>query len=218
MTQRDVAKIMGVTQASVAMYEGRVRGHRVNKPKPSLDKILALAKYLNIDPSELIPEDSPVVTLPKRVSSPSLTDYVVLPLWRSVSAGWEEEPALSESADFIELPAMLIRRDPSDYIVVQVSGYSMEPRITSGAQVLIRLQPDCPQGVIGLFRPEGGAAYLKTPGRADDGAPALLSINDQFPAIRLTNEWRCIGVAVAVIHPVAVGPNIEHRFGEPIRR
>lgn len=220
LSQRDVADIMGVTQASVSMYEGRVRGQRINKPKPSLDKILALAKYLNIDPCELIPDDSPVVRLPRRMANQasSTPDHVILPLWRSVSAGWDDEPALSESADCIELPAMLIRRDPSDYVAVQVSGYSLEPRITSGSQVLIRLQPDCPQGVIGLFRADGGPAYLKTPGRAEDGSPALLSISDQFSAIKLTNEWRCHGVAVAVIHPIAVGPNIEYRLGEQIRR
>lgn len=150
-------------------------------------------------------------------------DLAVLPVWRAAAGSLvgDDEFAFEETDDAQAVPAWLLLPglDVERHRIVAVSGYSMSPRIDSGALVILRLASEAGDGQIVCAQSGTGRLYLKTLRRGKRG-PELHSINPRFSPIasESLDGWRIRGVAVAIQHAYEPGrANIEFDAGRPLR-
>ena len=77
--------------------------------------------------------------------------------------------------------------DPDEYMALQVSGHSMEPRIEDGDIVIVKCQPDVESGEIAIVAVNGDEGTCKRIKKYRDGIE-LIPINPSFPVQFFTYE------------------------------
>lgn len=155
--------------------------------------------------------------VPGPVQSLMRGDAMLLPVWRGVAAGLQDECYfVSESAEFMEVPAFLAGREQDRHVVCVAAGTSMSPRLRQGDRAIVRLDPNPPRNTLVVAQNPDGRRFIKALREKDHFE--LHSINESFPAIKDVSGWQLLGSVVAIWGQYeAGGPNIEWDGGRPLR-
>ena len=156
LTQRDLAKIVGVTEVTISRYINGIR-----EPKGSILNDIAIA--LNVSSDYL---------LGRNVSS-SKPVGIKIPVLGRVQAGVPIE-AVTDIIDEEEITEELNRT--GDFFALQVNGNSMEPRMLEGDVVIVRKQPYIESGEVAIVLVNGCDATIKKVIKQDNG---LLLVAEQ---------------------------------------
>lgn len=79
------------------------------------------------------------------------------------------------------------RYDPDEYMALQISGHSMEPRIEDGDIVIVKMQSDVETGNLAIITINGEDATCKRVKKYRDGIE-LIPINPSYPTRFFTHE------------------------------
>lgn len=195
LTQEKMAKIFNVGLSTISMWE---RGERIPRPKI----LQEICDYFNVDMDYLMGrsdiknryqaglkydwEDK--LKENGRTEKSNITflgdesTFIYIPLYESISAGYG-----SDSAEFIEMiPLYGLKKNGTDYFAVKVKGYSMEPKISDGAIIIIKKDTTIENGEIGVFY-LNGESFVKQK-RVANGRTILHSYNNAFTDI-VINEY-----------------------------
>lgn len=183
LTLEQVGTAVGVGRSTVKKWED---GFISNMGR---DKIAALATVLNIDPLELIYEDTEFGTDDKQTDS-IIPITGMIPVFGSIPAG---VPAFAEQYIEDYLPTTL--KNPEDYFSLRVKGESMiGAGIPNGAKVVLKKQSTAENGQIVACRVNGDEATLKR-FRQDGSTILLMPENSDFSPIILNVDQFEIGYA-----------------------
>lgn len=195
MTQGQLAEALEISPSAIGMYE---QGRR----KPSYELLERISDYFNVDMDYLMGrsdvrnkyqaglkydwEDK--LKENGRTEKSNITflgdesTFIYVPLYESISAGYG-----SDSAEFIEMiPLYGLKKNGTDYFAVKVKGYSMEPKISDGAIIIIKKDTTIENGEIGAFY-LNGESFVKQK-RVANGRTILHSYNNAFSDI-VINEY-----------------------------
>jgi transcriptional regulator len=195
MTQGQLAEALEISPSAIGMYE---QGRR----KPSYELLERISDYFNVDMDYLMGrsdvrnkyqaglkydwEDK--LKENGRTEKSNITflgdesTFIYIPLYESISAGYG-----SDSAEFIEMiPLYGLKKNGTDYFAVKVKGYSMEPKISDGAIIIIKKDTTIENGEIGAFY-LNGESFVKQK-RVANGRTILHSYNNAFSDI-VINEY-----------------------------
>lgn len=191
----------------------------------------SIAAALRLDPQILLDDsrelplrDQPIIQIPSgdiRGSLRSLVkgDKAIIPVWRGVAAGTEDECYFVEpdSPEYQEIPAFLLKVDELDrYILCIPAGVSMSPRIKQGDRVVIRLDPNPSPNTIVVAETPDRRRFIKA--LREKNGLELHSINPHYPLITDLEGWSFVGNVTAIWHPYESGaPNIEYADGLPLK-
>ena len=182
LTLEEIAQHVGVSRSTVMKWE---KGHIKEMRR---DKLMKLAEKLALDPAALVEEEAHAEPrLPGesyRVESLSR-----VPIVGSVKAGYNG--LAFEDIEGYETMADL--KNPEEYILLRVTGDSMEPQILAGDLVLMHKQDDVESGEIAVCLINGDEGTVKKVIK-QDGAVVLQAFNAKVPPRVLT------GAALADFH------------------
>ncbi len=143
LTQLDIAKATGVTEATVSRWEsGQISNMRRSK-------IAALSKILQLSPSELMGmEPDPVPTAPTPIGTPiDFSRYHKIPILGRIPAGL---PLYAEQN--IEGYTLTDLNGGAEYFALRVSGDSMNAiGINDGYIITVRKQEEVENGEIAVI-------------------------------------------------------------------
>lgn len=197
LTLEDVAKVVGVTRATIQKYENGIIS---NVPS---DKIELLARALQTTPAFLMGwEDS--------APAPNVTDDVVtFPILGDVAAGYDH--VAYEDWDFanVDIPRRFLHgRSPDNFFVLRVVGDSMYPLYLDGDLVLVLKQTTMNRsGEIGVVMYDDDKATLKKVEYAmGEDWMTLTPINAMYPPVRVRGEelehCRVLGIPQVLIRRI----------------
>jgi transcriptional regulator with XRE-family HTH domain len=238
LTQQAWADYLKVHRGTISAYKSR------NNANPTTEKIREISNALgipitwfyngddsdpeisrNLEEAISVAADGKVVAvspdlLTREQRTLVIHSDVVLPVWRGVVAGLNDECQFSDDSyePGQEVPAFFLsNKNPNDFILCLPKGVSMAPRIVQGDQVIVKQESTPPPNSIVVARRADGVNYIKV-FRVVKGVPELHSINGDFPPISPIGEWVCRAVAVGIHKPYPQdGPNIEFNGGAPLR-
>ena len=127
MTQRDLAKALGVSSSTIAMYETARR-------EPDIETMEALADTFNVPLSSITGNNKP--TLPPGLIPISDLQRHRIPVLGSMAAG---EPVYDP-----EFPDVVVDGPLDADFALRVHGDSMQPNYLDGDLVFLRSVPDVP--------------------------------------------------------------------------
>ena len=174
LTLEEIAVHVGVSRSTVMKWEkGHIREMR-------RDKLVKLAEILRLDPAALVEGESraepPLPGEPYRVESLSR-----VPIVGSVKAGYNG--LAYEDIEGYETMADL--KNPEEYILLRVTGDSMQPQIMPGDLVLMHKQEDVESGEIAVCLIDGDEGTVKKVIK-HDGTIVLQAFNPNVPPRILT--------------------------------
>lgn len=145
ISQEELARRMGYkSRSTIAKIEGEVN----DLPQ---SRVGAFAEALETTPARLMGwESAPPAQEP--------TTGVVIPVRGRVAAGLPIT-AVEEIIDYEEIPQKMALS--GDYIALKIKGDSMEPKMSEGDVVIVRLQPDIENGETGVVLVNGDDATVK---------------------------------------------------------
>lgn len=158
LTQAQVAKAVGVSRSTVAMWE-------TEKSEPDNETLRRLAQILNISVGELFGE--PASTAAR------------IPVLGSVPAGIPMD-AIEDIVDWEDVPPHWTSGG-REYFALRVVGDSMWPEYLPGDTVILRRQSDCDSGDDCVVYINGYNATLKRVRLEADGSIQIVPINPQYP-------------------------------------
>ena len=162
-SQEELGKLLGVSKQAVSMYEQGKRGLE----SKDIEK---LADIFNVD----------INVIYGRKPSP-----IKIPVLGYVAAGLPIE-AVEDVLDYEEIsPDML--KDGSEYFALKIKGSSMEPKISDGDVVIVRVQPDVDSGQIAIVCVNGDHATCKRVIKQEGGI-LVQPFNQEYQAVFYTNE------------------------------
>lgn len=169
LSQYAFAKEIGVGQSTVGSWENGAR-------KPNIDTTKKIAKYFNVPVSVLLDEDIPTAT-----NKNSRRPGVKIPVYGEVAAGMPflaiENYDSEDPDDWEEITEEMARG--GDYFALRIHGESMEPKISNGDIVIVRIQPDVESGEIAIVRVNGDSATCKKIKKTPQGV-MLISTNPAY--------------------------------------
>ena len=163
LTQFNVAKAVGVAEATVSRWES---GNIENMKR---DKIAKLANVLKISPAIIMGWEEK-----NNFSNGSIRINVL----GSVPAGIPME-AIENIVDFEDIPIEWTKGGRK-FIGLKVKGDSMYPKYTEGDTIIIQLQPDCDSGTDAVVFVNGNEATLKQI-KKRNGNIILVPFNREYP-------------------------------------
>ena len=155
ITQSQLAEELDISPSAIGMYE---QGRR----KPSYELLEEICDYFNVDMDYLMGrsdiknryqaglkydwESKKEENSNFNIDTIS-TDYVMVPLYESISAGYG-----ASASEFIEMiPVFGLKKNGTTYFAVKVKGDSMEPKIPNGSTIIIKKNIQIESGEIGAF-------------------------------------------------------------------
>ncbi len=216
-SQEEMASLLGVNRGAYKNWE-------YNHSQPKL-AVIERARRLGAGVPDPEPNARvlPIRDAPPVIQSLAEGQIALLPVWKAQGGiiGDEEFSFEEFEAEMIGVPAFLVMGAPIErFRAVVVSGFSMSPRIESGAIVVVRLADEAASGVITVVQADAGRLFVKTFRRDAFGNPELHSISDKFPPIDAVHlkGWRVRAVSCGIVHPYEPGrANIEWDAGRPLR-
>lgn len=184
-TQADLAKHLGVSQASVSNWCKGVKA-------PRTDRILEICRFLNIPNSALLDEN-----YIHRVNEFPVRQY------ENVSAGNAHNNVIGYYAELLNV----LLPNSSEYFMVKVKGESMMPTIADGDTVLVRKQSDVENGEIAVVLIDGEDATIKRVYKSEQGVTLVADNPSVYPPHFYSNEE--IGSL-----PVIIQGKAEKRIGD----
>ncbi len=167
LSAEEVAAKMGVSPATVYRYEN------ANIANMGIDKVVPIAKALNVSPAYLMGwEETNISDIKKPVS----TGGVWISVLGRVAAGVSIE-AVEDIIDYEEITPEMARQ--GEHFALQIDGDSMEPRMTKGDVVIVRKQPDVDSGKVAVVLINGQDATVKKVIKQETGI-CLVSTNPNY--------------------------------------
>ena len=167
-TQKDICNLLNVSTSTVSDWS-------TAKKYPRIDKIQAIADYLDIYKSELTEEYH---------NQRHNIDAIKIPVLGKVVAGIPIE-AIEEILDYEEINLELAKT--GDFFALQIKGDSMEPRMQEGDVVIVRKQETVDTGDIAIVLVNGDEATVKKIKILNDGI-MLIPFNSKYDPWEYTAE------------------------------
>lgn len=165
-TQDKLAKHLHIGQTAISQWEtGRT------SPDPVIAK--EMAKMFGVTMEYLLGYSD----------KPASGNWI--PVYGKVAAGLPIE-AVEDIIDMEELSVDMVK-DGAEYMGLQIHGESMQPKMSEGDVVIVRIQPDVESGEIAVVLVNGNNATCKKIKKTADGI-YLLSLNPAFEPIYYTRE------------------------------
>lgn len=105
-------------------------------------------------------------------------------VYGNVAAGIPLE-AITDIDDYEEIPADIA--ESAEYIALRIHGDSMEPRMSEGDVVIVRIQPDVDNGDIAVVMINGADATCKKIRKTEEGI-ILVPLNTSYEPIFYSNK------------------------------
>lgn len=158
-TQEKFAKKLSVSRSTVAMWES-------GKSSPDNSAILQIARIFNVSIDSLL----------GNCPTGETATGVKIPVYGKVAAGIPIN-AIEDIIDYEEISADMANR--GEYIALQIKGDSMEPKISNGDVVIVRLQQEASNGDIVIVLVNGDEATCKKIKITPEGV-MLISTNPAY--------------------------------------
>lgn len=165
MTQRELAKLLGVSASAVGMYEQ-------NRREPDLEILQRLSQIFGVSLDALLNQHSDAI-VPGSLK--------LFPVVGRVCAG----NGVLASEDIIGYESADSKYSVQDHFWLKVSGDSMAPRIDDGDYLLIRKQTSLDSGDVGVFVVDGQEGVVKKV-IYDENNIELISFNPYYPPMKFS--------------------------------
>lgn len=146
LNNKELSEILGVSESTVGKW-------LLRKSTPRMGVIEKLARYFDVQKSDLIEQKEPELTYV------DLSNYIKIPVVGKIPAGVPIE-AIEDIIETIDIPEDWTKGD-KEYIGLRVSGDSMYPLLLDGDTVVIQVQPSAETGDICACYVNGFDATLK---------------------------------------------------------
>lgn len=144
LTQSELAKKLGIAPSTVGMYE---RGQR----EPDFDTLEKIASLFCVNMNTLLGKEDSFY------ESGSIVG-VRIPVLGKVAAGLPIT-AVENILDYEEISTEMAAS--GDYVALKIQGSSMEPRMSDGDVVIVRVQSSVENGEIAVAMVDGSEATVK---------------------------------------------------------
>lgn len=148
----DLEKLSGVPKSAINRYASGATD------KIPIDRLVLIAKALNVDPAYLMGWQDATVTKKK-------SKGVRIPVLGRVAAGVPIE-AIEEIIDYEEISQKMAAT--GDFFGLRIQGQSMEPKISEGDVVIVRKQDDCDTGDVAVVMINNCDATVKRIKKVDN--------------------------------------------------
>ena len=193
MSQQELAKRLGVTQATLSGWENE-------KYEIDNKSLMLCADIFNVSLDTLLGRSNDDIPLPdsdyyededevelesgrkRKKAAPKKGKKI--PVLGHVAAGIPIE-AITDILDYEEITAELART--GEFFGLKIKGDSMEPRIKEGDVVIVRQQPEVESGQIAIIRVNGDDATCKKYMKHESGV-SLVSFNPSYPPMFYTAD------------------------------
>ncbi len=165
LTQKDIAEQLGISRQAYANYES---GNR----EPDICTLRHLSEYFEVSIDVLL--DNP--TANKR--------GVKIPVFGNVAAGIPID-AITDIEDYEEITDELAAS--GEYVALKIKGDSMEPKMSEGDVVIVRVQPTIESGEIAIVIINGDNATCKKIKKTEEGI-MLISLNSAYEPMFYSNK------------------------------
>lgn len=165
LTQKDVAEELGISRQAYANYES---GNR----EPDISTLRHLSEYFGVSIDVLL--DNP--TAAKR--------GVKIPVFGNVAAGIPID-AITDIEDYEEITEELAAS--GEYVALKIKGDSMEPKMSEGDVVIVKVQPTIESGEIAIVLINGDNATCKKVKKTEEGI-MLISLNSAYEPMFYSNK------------------------------
>lgn len=149
MTMNDVAKAVGVSEATVSRWES---GDIANMRR---DKIAKLAEVLHVSPAVIMGWED----IDNNIEPVKLSSSITIPVYGRVPAGVPIE-AIESIDEYIDVPAEY-SKGGKKLFGLKVKGDSMYPKYLDGDIIVVREESDCESGQDCVVYVNGYDATLK---------------------------------------------------------
>ena len=169
MTQKELAKRLGVGTTSVYNWSNGIK-------TPRMDKVDAMCEIFNCQRSDLMQEPP----------SQKFKTYksVKIPVLGAVAAG-EPIDAIENVEGWEDIPEDWTKH--GEYFALRIQGHSMSPDIRDGDVVIVRVQPVVENGEIAIVCVNGESATCKRLKRYETEL-CLIPINSDYETLRFTPQ------------------------------
>ncbi len=165
MTAKQLAERVGVAESTMSLYEN-------GKREPDFGTLMRIAAVLGASVDALLGAHANVQT------------GVKIPVYGAVAAGVPIE-AITDIEDYEEITEQMAAT--GDYAALRIHGDSMEPRMTEGDVVIVRVQETVENGEIAIVLIGNEDATCKRVMRTNDGI-MLLSTNPKYAPMFYSNR------------------------------
>ncbi len=176
LTQEDVARALNTTKQPIYKYE---QGIVENIPP---DKMERMAQLFGVTPAYLACWDTAAEEVTEETAQQNA--YVRIPVYGSVAAGYPIT-AVTDIDDWEEIDQSLAAT--GEFAALRIRGDSMEPKISNGDVVIVRLQPTAETGDIAIVIINGEEATCKRIKRTPQGI-MLISNNPAYEPMFYSNR------------------------------
>ncbi len=175
ISQQKIADYLNVSRSTVAMWE-------TGGIQPSFEVLEKLATYFGVTTDYLLGRSTDIShTTPRK--------GVRIPVYGNVAAGVPilaiENYDSDDPDDWEEIDEKMAAN--GEYIALRIKGDSMEPKISTGDVVIVRLQPDAETGDIVVAMVNGDEATVKKLKKRPEGI-LLIPSNPKYEPMFYTNE------------------------------
>ena len=176
MIPQELSNASGVNKASISQY---LNGSH----SPSNISSGKMAKTLNVNPVWLMGFDVPMIEQ-SDISTQTFKKGITINIYGRVAAGIPLE-MIEDIIDTEEIPEEMAKT--GEYFGLQISGDSMEPKISNGDTVIVRKQDDADSEDIVIATVNGTDATCKRLKKYQTGI-ALISTNPKYEPMFFSNE------------------------------
>lgn len=173
LTQEELAKRLKISRSTIGMYEKGAR-------EPDFETLELIADFFNVDINYLLGRSNKTTYIPSSTSRKS----TVINVYVRVAAGIPLE-MIEDIIDTEEIPEAMAKT--GEFFGLQISGDSMEPKISNGDTVIVRKQDDADSEDIVIATVNGTDATCKRLKKYQTGI-ALISTNPKYEPMFFSNE------------------------------
>ncbi len=165
ITQKELSEMLYKSESTVRMWE-------LGKSEPDLEMLKKIANFFNVSVDYLLNDG--LVT--KR--------GVKIPVFGNVAAGIPID-AITDIEDYEEITEELAAS--GEYVALKIKGDSMEPKMSQGDVVIVRVQPTIESGEIAIVLINGDNATCKKVKKTEEGI-MLISLNSAYEPMFYSNK------------------------------
>lgn len=175
LTMKKLGQIVGVSESTISLYEN-------GKRQPDYDTLQKLADYFDVSVDYLLGREEPP-KLPPNMFPLTDSTAAMIPIVATVRGGWNGVPEPVYDGTM----AVYDRKNPQEYVWMQVDGDSMAPDIKNGDYVLVHIQPTAENSEIVVAMLDGEEGTVKKYQRDENGV-MLIPLNTQHPTRFISND------------------------------
>ena len=166
ISAKELAAYINVAESTMSLYEN-------GKREPDFQTLLKISKYLNVSIDLLLCNE-------KKTEHNS----VKIPVYGTVAAGIPIE-AITDIEDYEEITEDMAL--DGEYAALRIKGDSMEPKMSEGDIVIVRLQSTIETGEIAIVIVNGDEATCKKIKKTPEGV-MLISFNPAYEPMFYSNK------------------------------